>query len=118
MKKLSRHIKTAVEVAMPCSILAYLNKPFPSYSQSASGILPTKSSSPIATPKPGYWLILINAFSNTSQSIEEIEMQSMEQCEAQGNIWKNSFNPNNEYPVFASPRSNRQFLCLEGKPNN
>jgi len=44
-------------------------------------------------------------------------MESMEQCEAQGNIWKDSFDQKKQTytPLFRSNRSQRQFICLEGK---
>jgi len=116
MKKLSRHLKTASAVAILGGILAFHSVTHPSYSQSASRMVPTTS--PQTTrPKPVYWLILINAWSNLGHSMHKIPMESMEQCEAQGNIWKDSFDPKKQTytPLFRTNRSQRQFICLEGK---
>lgn len=116
MKKLSKHSITAIAVAILGGFLAYCSITSPSYPQSASAAFPT-TTSPITAPKPVYWLILINAFSNLGHSLHKIPMESMEQCEAQGNIWKDSFDPKNQTytPLFRSTRSQRQFICLEGK---
>ncbi|WP_322765108.1 hypothetical protein [Cyanobium usitatum] len=116
MKKLSKHFKTAIAVTILGGILVHHSVTSPSYSQSTSRIVPT-TSPPTNTPKPVYWLILINAFSNLGHSLHKIPMEPMEQCEAQGNIWKDSFDPKNQTytPLFRSTRSQRQFICLEGK---
>lgn len=81
----------------------------PSYSQSNTtttlSSTPT-TSTPSPSPSPSYWLI-VRYGSGSANSLEKIEMQSMEQCELQGAVWRAS--------KRISPGGLTAFECLEGK---
>jgi len=81
----------------------------PSYSQSnTTTTLPSTPNNSTSTPSPtpSYWLI-VRYGDGSANSLEKIEMQSMEQCELQGAVWRAS--------KRISPGGLTAFECLEGK---
>ena len=59
---------------------------------------------PTAVNAESYWMV-ISAASNSSASLEKIEMASMEQCNEQGKIFKTA----------TYMKRNVQYICLKGK---
>ena len=55
---------------------------------------------PTAVNAESYWLILIEGGKKHGKALEKIEMESMEQCEEQGNLFKSGY---------------RGYVCLIGK---
>lgn len=61
-----------------------------------------------ATPStPSFWLILFYQ-DGTANSLDKVQMQTMEQCELQGAIWKSS-------KRMTYRGGSTAFECLEGK---
>jgi len=90
-------------VASSLSICAF---PSASYSQSSATTSSPLPSSSVPSSSPSYWLI-VRYGSGSANSLEKIEMQSMEQCELQGAVWRAS--------KRISPGGLTAFECLEGK---
>ena len=59
---------------------------------------------PTAANAESYWLVM-SAASSTSASLEKIEMESMSQCEEQGNIFRKA----------THMKRNMEFVCIKGK---
>ena len=59
---------------------------------------------PTAVNAESYWLVM-SAASQKSASLEKIEMESMEQCKEQGEIFKTA----------TYMKRNVQYICLKGK---
>ena len=59
---------------------------------------------PAAVNAESYWLV-ISAASQSSASLEKIEMSSMEQCEEQGKIFRTA----------TYMKRNPTYICLKGK---
>ena len=79
----------------------------PAYSQSTANSATPPSPAPATPSAPSYWLILFYQ-DGTANSLEKIQMQTMEQCELQGAIWKSS-------KRMTYRGGSTAFECLEGK---
>ena len=78
----------------------------PAYSQSIVNPTSAPVSAVAVSNPPSYWLI-VRYGDGSANSLEKVEMQSMEQCELQGAVWRAS--------KRISPGALTAFECLEGK---